>query len=126
MVFLGNASALLFPIDWPEPFGLAVIEAMACGTPTLAFRCGSIPELMASGTTGAVVDTMDEAISAVERILKMDRAAIRRTFEARFTASRMANDYVGIYESILSTRANTASTAPLAVAEPEVETRLTL
>jgi glycosyltransferase involved in cell wall biosynthesis len=124
--FLGNASAFLFPIDWPEPFGLAVIEAMACGTPTLAFRCGSMPELMAPGATGAVVDTMDEAVPALERILKMDRAAVRRTFETRFTAPRMASDYVAIYESIVSTRANPDSTATLAVGESEVETRLTL
>lgn len=124
--FLGNASALLFPIDWPEPFGLAVIEAMACGTPTLAFRCGSIPELMAPGRTGAVVDTMDEAIPALERILTMDRAAVRRTFETRFTASRMANDYVDLYESILNTRADRVSAASVPVRESEFETRLAL
>lgn len=124
--FLGNASALLFPIDWPEPFGLAVIEAMACGTPTLAFRCGSIPELMAPGTTGAVVDTMDEAIPALERILTTDRAAVRRTFETRFTASRMASNYVDLYESILNTRPTPASTASVAVSESEIETRLAL
>lgn len=124
--FLGNASALLFPIDWPEPFGLAMIEAMACGTPTLAFRCGSVPELLTPGVTGAIVNSMDEAIPAVERILTMDRAAIRRAFETRFTAPRMASDYVAIYESIVNTRANPASTASLSVGEPEVETRLTL
>ncbi len=124
--FLGNASALLFPIDWPEPFGLAVIEAMACGTPTLAFRCGSVPELMTGGTTGAVVDNMDEALPALQRILTMDRAAVRRTFETRFTAPRMANDYVALYESILNTRATQEPAATLAVGESEVETRLTL
>jgi glycosyltransferase involved in cell wall biosynthesis len=117
---------LLFPIDWPEPFGLAVIEAMACGTPTLAFRCGSVPELMTGGTTGAVVDKMDEALPALQRILTMDRAAVRRTFETRFTAPRMANDYVALYESILNTRATQEPAATLAVGESEVETRLTL
>jgi glycosyltransferase involved in cell wall biosynthesis len=124
--FLGNASALLFPIDWPEPFGLAVIEAMACGTPTLAFRCGSVPELMIAGTTGAIVNNMDEAISTVGRILTMDRAAIRRTFETRFTATRMANDYIALYESILDTCTSSASSTTLAVSESEAETRLTL
>jgi len=124
--FLGNASALLFPIDWPEPFGLVVIEAMACGTPTLAFRCGSVPELMTGGTTGAVVENMDGALPALERILTMDRAAVRRTFESRFTAPRMANDYVAIYESILNSRATPDPTESLAVGESEVETRLSL
>lgn len=124
--FLGNASALLFPIDWPEPFGLAVIEAMACGTPTFAFRCGSMPELLTPDVTGAIVDNMDEAIPAVERILTMDRAAVRRTFETRFTASRMAAEYVAIYESIVNTRTDPVSPATLAVGESEAETHLAL
>jgi glycosyltransferase involved in cell wall biosynthesis len=123
--FLGNASALLFPIDWPEPFGLAVIEAMACGTPTLAFRCGSVPELLTAGFGGIIVDTMDEAIPALERILTMDRAAVRRTFENRFSAPRMAQDYVTLYESILNTPA-TPPPATLPVRESEVERHLTL
>jgi glycosyltransferase involved in cell wall biosynthesis len=123
--FLGNASALLFPINWPEPFGLAMIEAMACGTPTLAFRCGSVPELLTPNVTGAIIDNMKEAIPAVERILTMDRAAVRRMFETRFTAPRMAADYTAIYESIVNTRANPASPATLAVGESEAETHLT-
>jgi glycosyltransferase involved in cell wall biosynthesis len=106
--FLGNAAALLFPIDWPEPFGLAMIEAMACGTPTLAFRCGSIPEIV-TPLAGLVVETMEEAVCAVERLVAMDRFSVRRAFEARFTASRMAQDYVSLYESIAVVRETSAS-----------------
>ncbi len=108
--FLGNASALLFPIDWPEPFGLAMIEAMACGTPTLAFRCGSVPEVM-TPLAGRVVETMDEAISAIEGVLTMDRCAVRRAFEARFTASRMAQDYISLYQSIATVRETSSRSA---------------
>ena len=102
-----------------------MIEAMACGTPTLAFRCGSVPELLTPNVTGAIIDSMDEAIPAVERILTMDRAAVRRTFETRFTAPRMAADYTAIYESIVNMRTNPASPATLAVGESEAETHLT-
>ena len=125
--FLGNASALLFPIDWPEPFGLAMIEAMACGTPTLAFRCGSVPEIL-TPLTGQVVETMDEAVSVVEKLLAMDRIAIRRAFEARFTASRMAQDYVSLYESIATARETLAprSSAALSMPLPQLEEHLTL
>jgi glycosyltransferase involved in cell wall biosynthesis len=125
--FLGNASALLFPIDWPEPFGLVMIEAMACGTPTLAFRCGSVPEIV-TPLTGRVVETMDEAMSAMEGLLAMDRPAIRRVFEARFTASRMAQDYVSLYESIVTSRETSAlkSEAALLQLQPEVEEHLIL
>ena len=125
--FLGNASALLFPIDWPEPFGLAMIEAMACGTPTLAFRCGSVPEIL-SPLTGQIVETMDEAVSAVESLLATDRRAIRRAFEARFTASRMARDYVSLYESIAAVRETSVPKSPAALSmpQPPLEEHLTL
>jgi glycosyltransferase involved in cell wall biosynthesis len=99
--FLGDARALLFPIDWPEPFGLSMIEAMACGTPVLAFRCGSVPEIVEDGITGAIVETMDEAIAALPRVIALDRKRVRQRFEQRFSATRMAKDYVGIYESLL-------------------------
>jgi glycosyltransferase involved in cell wall biosynthesis len=98
--FLGGARALLFPIDWPEPFGLVMIEAMACGTPVIAWRQGSVPEIVDHGVTGFVVDDIDEAVAAVERIGTLDRLAVRRRFEQRFTAERMARDYVRIYESL--------------------------
>jgi glycosyltransferase involved in cell wall biosynthesis len=99
--FLGAASALLFPIDWPEPFGLSMIEAMACGTPVLAFRCGSVPEIIDEGVTGAIVETMDEAIAALPRIIAFDRKKVRQRFEQRFSATRMAEDYVEIYRSLV-------------------------
>ena len=105
--FLGNALALLFPIDWPEPFGLAMIEAMACGTPVLAFGCGSVPEIIDEGVTGAVVDTMAEAIAAVPRLIAFDRAKVRQRFEQRFSAERMAADYVTVYRELI------ASSAPI-------------
>ena len=89
--FLGEARALLFPIDWPEPFGLAMIEAMACGTPILAFRRGSVPEVIDEGVTGITVATMDEAIRQLPHVLALDRRAVRRRFEERFSATRMAS-----------------------------------
>jgi glycosyltransferase involved in cell wall biosynthesis len=88
--FLGEAAALLFPVDWPEPFGLVMIEAMSCGTPVLAFRCGSIPEVIDDGVTGKVVDSEEEAIAALPVLLSYDRRSVRRRFEERFTATRMA------------------------------------
>src|SRR6202790_3042139 len=99
--FLGEAAALLFPVDWPEPFGLVMIEAMACGTPVLAFRCGSIPEVIEDGITGKVVDSEEEAITALPEILTYDRRAVRRRFEERFGATRMAKDYVATYRKLL-------------------------
>jgi glycosyltransferase involved in cell wall biosynthesis len=99
--FLGQAGALLFPVDWPEPFGLVMIEAMACGTPVLAFRCGSVPEIVEDGVTGRIVSTLDEALHALPEALALDRAAVRRRFEERFSAARMAKDYVRIYRSML-------------------------
>jgi glycosyltransferase involved in cell wall biosynthesis len=100
--FLGGARALLFPIDWPEPFGLVMIESMACGTPVIAFRCGSVPEVIDDGLTGFVVDDVAGAVAAVERLGQLDRSAIRARFERRFTADRMAEDYVTVYSSLMS------------------------
>jgi glycosyltransferase involved in cell wall biosynthesis len=100
--FLGDAAALLFPIDWPEPFGLVMIEAMACGTPVLAFRCGSVSEVIDDGVTGKVVDSEEEAIAVLPQIVCYDRRVVRRRFEERFTATRMAKNYVGTYRNLLS------------------------
>jgi glycosyltransferase involved in cell wall biosynthesis len=102
--FLGEAAALLFPIDWPEPFGLVMIEAMACGTPVLAFRCGSTPEVIDDGVTGYVVESEEEGVAALQKILSYDRRAVRQRFEERFTATRMAEDYIGAYRHLLKTR----------------------
>ena len=101
--FLGDARALLFPVDWPEPFGLSMIEAMACGTPVLAFRCGSVPEVVENGITGAIVDSLEQAIAALPAVIALDRKKVRQRFEQRFPATRMAEDYVAIYRSLLST-----------------------
>lgn len=100
--FLGNARALLFPIDWPEPFGLVMIEAMACGTPTIAFRRGSVPEVLDHGVSGFIVDDEEEAVRAVEFASSLDRARIRRTFELRFSAERMTRDYIALYDRIVT------------------------
>ena len=98
--FLGNAYALLFPIEWPEPFGLAMIEAMACGTPVIAFRMGSVPEIVEDGKTGYVVENLDEAVKAVERTWTLDRKICRRIFDERFSAGRMCRDYLSVYQQI--------------------------
>jgi glycosyltransferase involved in cell wall biosynthesis len=98
--FLGGARALLFPIDWPEPFGLVMIEAMACGTPVIAFRRGSVPEVIDDGVTGFVCDDVEQAVHAVERLSTLSRDACRHTFERRFTAGRMAEDYVRAYRQL--------------------------
>jgi glycosyltransferase involved in cell wall biosynthesis len=100
--FLGNALALLFPIDWPEPFGLVMIEAMACGTPVIARPCGSVPEIIEAGRTGFVVDTVDELVDAVKRVRTIDRAACRRHVEERFTVEQMVDDYEAIYRSLIA------------------------
>jgi glycosyltransferase involved in cell wall biosynthesis len=99
---LGEARALLFPIDWPEPFGLVMIEAMACGTPVLAFRNGSVAEVIDDGVTGHVVDTMDQAIHALPRTMTLNRHRVRERFEQRFSARRMATEYVKVYRSLTS------------------------
>jgi hypothetical protein len=102
--FLGEASALLFPVEWPEPFGLVMIEAMACGTPVIAFRRGSVPEIVENGTSGFIVDTVEQAVDAVHRIPRLDRSRVRATFEQRFTVERMAQEYVEIYRTLVAQR----------------------
>jgi glycosyltransferase involved in cell wall biosynthesis len=98
--FLGGAGALLFPIDWPEPFGLVMIEAMACGTPVIAFDHGSVTEIVDDGVTGFLVRTVDEAAECVALAERIDRAEVRRQFERRFSAERMARDYLAVYRSM--------------------------
>jgi glycosyltransferase involved in cell wall biosynthesis len=98
--FLSGAHALLFPIDWPEPFGLVMIESMACGCPVIAMRRGSVPEVMDDGLTGFIVDNEEEAVAAVGRLPTLDRAAVRARFEQRWTARRMAQDYVEVYQRL--------------------------
>jgi len=113
--FLGNAIAYLFPIDWPEPFGLTMIEAMACGTPTIAFRCGSVPEVLKDGVTGFIVESEEEAVNAVRRVETLDRTLVRSEFVRRFSDVRMANDYLRVYEQMLLT---SDSAAPVRRAGP--------
>jgi glycosyltransferase involved in cell wall biosynthesis len=108
--FLGRAKALLFPISWPEPFGLVMIEAMACGTPVVAFNSGSVPEVMEDGLTGFVVSDIEGAVAAVSRVDRLFRPTIRSRFEERFSAGAMARDYLRIYEQL------TASEGAVAVA----------
>ena len=104
-IFLGNASALLFPIDWPEPFGLVMIEAMACGTPVVAFRAASVPEVIEPGRSGFIVRNVEEAVEAVSRLPQLDRAVVRSCFDRRFTVERMADDYLEIYRALPGVRA---------------------
>jgi glycosyltransferase involved in cell wall biosynthesis len=99
---LANAYALLFPIDWPEPFGLVLIESMACGTPVIAYRCGSVPEIVDDGVTGFIVDDLDGATEAVFKIGKLNRTLCRHRFGERFSAARMAQDYVAIYQRLIN------------------------
>ena len=99
--FLGNAYAFLFPVDWPEPFGLVMIEAMACGTPVVAFRNGSVPEVITEGETGFIIETIEEAVNAVKRIFALSRKRCREVFEEKFTAARMTANYLKIYEFLL-------------------------
>ncbi|PYK67598.1 MAG: glycosyl transferase [Verrucomicrobia bacterium] len=102
--FLGNAYALLLPIDWPEPFGLVMIEAMACGTPVIARRRGAVPEVMEEGHTGFIVRNLEEAVEAVRRVPELNRKRCREFFEKRFTATRMAHDYLRVYERLIRRR----------------------
>jgi len=106
--FLGNAYALLFPIDWPEPFGLVMIEAMACGTPIIAYLQGSVPEVMEQGITGFVVRDLEGAIQAVNSIPKLSRKRCREVFEEKFTARKMAENYIRVYEKLINNK-NTKS-----------------
>jgi glycosyltransferase involved in cell wall biosynthesis len=98
--FLSGAHALIFPINWPEPFGLVMIESMACGTPVIAFNCGSVPEVIDPGLSGFIVNDIDEAVAAVGKIHTLDRGRVRATFDRRWTSRRMAEDYVDLYESL--------------------------
>jgi glycosyltransferase involved in cell wall biosynthesis len=99
--FLGRATAMVFPIDWPEPFGLAMIEALACGTPVVAFNRGSVPEVVRHGVNGYIVESVTEATQAIECIGKISRADCRADFEQRFSAGRMAADYLAVYERLI-------------------------
>ncbi|MBM0105711.1 glycosyltransferase family 4 protein [Steroidobacter sp. S1-65] len=104
--FLGNAAALLFPIDWPEPFGLVMIEAMSCGTPCIAWRAGSVPEIIEEGVTGYIVDSIDAAAERLRHVGMLKRSTVREKFEQRFSAARMAADYVQIYRRLLASQPN--------------------
>ncbi len=115
--FLAGAAALLFPIDWPEPFGLVMIEAMACGTPVIAFRSGSVPEVVRDGVTGFIVDGEEEAVHAVKRVAQLDRRKVRGIFDERFTAARMARDYLAHYHELLAGAARCL--APHKAPEPQ-------
>lgn len=108
--FLGNAKALLFPIDWPEPFGLVMIEAMACGTPVIAWNNGSVPEIIDNGKSGFIVSSMEEAIEASGRISSFDRDVVRSCFEQKFSVERMTNDYLAFYQKLIAAK-NIASIA---------------
>jgi glycosyltransferase involved in cell wall biosynthesis len=98
--FLGQAKALLFPIDWPEPFGLVMIEAMACGTPIIAWPCGAVREIVDQGVTGFIVNSIEEAVAALTKVESLDRALVRQRFEARFTTEKMARNYLRVYKSL--------------------------
>lgn len=99
--FLGNAKALLFPIDWPEPFGMVMIEAMACGTPVVAYAHGSVPEIIDKGESGFIVDSIEESVKALENIDLLDRGRVREIFEQRFSARIMAENYIRVYEKLM-------------------------
>jgi len=102
---IGNARALLFPIDWPEPFGIVMIESFACGTPVIAYRCGSVPEVMEHAVTGFIVDDQEGAIAAARAVDRIDRRVCRRVFEERFTSTIMARNYVDLYRTLLQPEA---------------------
>lgn len=118
--FLGNARGLLFPIDWPEPFGLVMIEAMACGTPVLAFNQGSVPEVVDHGVSGFIVDSVDQAIRCVRPLLALNRRRVRERFEQRFTADRMAGNYVRVYQKLVGTAGRRHLSAVRASVRPGV------
>jgi glycosyltransferase involved in cell wall biosynthesis len=108
--FLGGAAALLFPIDWPEPFGLVMIEAMACGTPVIAYRRGSVPEVVEHGETGFIVENEAQAVAAVGELAKLDRRRVRARFEERFIAGRMAQQYQDRYRELAAAAGRKADT----------------
>ncbi|MDO9711903.1 glycosyltransferase family 4 protein [Paracraurococcus lichenis] len=110
--FVGGAAAVLFPIDWPEPFGLVMIEAMACGTPVIAYPHGSVPEVLENGISGFVVPDEDAAVSAVGKLREIDRLGVRRCFERRFTSRRMAADYIRLYSAMARAYDTAAPRAP--------------
>lgn len=114
--FLGRARALVFPIDWPEPFGLVMIEALACGTPVIAFRRGSVEEIVEHGVTGFIVDNMEQAAEAARRVASLDRRACRRAFEQRFSARRMSNDYLRAYQRVINLTSSKVSANALPLA----------
>ena len=119
--FLGNALALLFPIDWPEPFGLVMIEAMACGTPVLAFSEGSVPEVIDDGVSGIVVNSVPEAVQAFPELMSLDRKTVRRVFEERFTVKRMTEDYVGLYRGLIAKGTNGKHSSRASGARAEIQ-----
>jgi glycosyltransferase involved in cell wall biosynthesis len=120
--FLGNAYAFLFPIDWPEPFGLVMIEALACGTPIIAYRRGSVPEVLEDGVTGFIVDNVEEAVAAVGKISNISRKTCRQIFEKRFTATCMAQNYLAIYKRL--PRAEDLKTAHVSTKQKVVQREL--
>ena len=122
--FLGNARALLFPIDWPEPFGLVMIEAIACGTPVVAFRCGSVPEVIEDGISGLIVSSVDEAVEAVRHIDQLNRLLVRRAFERRFTAEAMARAYLEIYRSLPGAKTGALAMGSTNRLSSEVESKI--
>ncbi|HVX34827.1 MAG TPA: glycosyltransferase family 4 protein [Hyphomicrobium sp.] len=120
--FLGEAAALLFPINWPEPFGLVMIEAMACGTPVLAFRRGSVAEVIDEGVTGFVVDDIESGIATIPSLLNLDRWRVRQRFEERFTAARMAESYVSLYSRAFASYGRAAKIHTEDTIAPSIET----
>ena len=120
---LGNARALLFPIDWPEPFGLVMIESLACGTPVIAYPCGSVPEVIRHGVTGWIVDSLHDGVEAVRTIDRIDRVRCRAEFEERFSVPRMARDYLALYRRLVTRRAEGMPITPVPIGE-RLETAL--
>ncbi len=102
--FLGNAYVLLFPIDWPEPFGLVMIKAMSCGTPVIAYLCGAVPEVMEEGHPGFIVKGLEDPMDAARRVPELSRQRCRQVFDQRFTAARMAHDYLGVYQRLINSK----------------------
>jgi glycosyltransferase involved in cell wall biosynthesis len=121
--FLGDAMALLFPICWPEPFGMVMIEAMACGTPVLAFQAGAVSEVIDQGVTGVIVEDADQAIRAVRQAVSLDRRRVRRQFEERFSARRMARDYVRVYRNLMRTRSRAELSDPVLSRSPSARVK---